>query len=272
MQARWPKIERQHAEAAALYELVAAAGMPVGGMEAAALSTLPADWAALRAAIGAAAAGREQEVLACQLELDAGVRPARMRRTGGLLWDGHAADHAPFSAQATRRPARRSAASWRPQRTARCCTRRRTLPAASRAWAAWPTASQPARLTPSAPRRTGGRSAWPPSPTTPCRAAHLRRALVGCACCCHPCSPPRSDAGLAGAGDPPAAAVAERGRLGSRGGGVGRRAHPQPGRAGHGGLRGALRGAAGGAGGRPAAQPGARPHLALQSLRTPPLP
>ncbi len=83
MQGRWPEMERQHAEAAALYELVAVAGMPVGGMEAAALSTLAADWAALRAAIGAAAAGREQEVLACQLELDAGARPARMRRTGG---------------------------------------------------------------------------------------------------------------------------------------------------------------------------------------------
>jgi hypothetical protein len=83
MQGRWPEMERQHAEAVALYELVAAAGMPVGGMEAAALSTLPADWASLQAAIGEAAAGREQEVLACQLELDAGARPARTRQSGG---------------------------------------------------------------------------------------------------------------------------------------------------------------------------------------------
>ena len=67
--------ERQHAEAIALYDLVAAAGMPVGSMEAAALSTLPADWAALQAAVADAVAERDQEVAACQRELDSGVPP-----------------------------------------------------------------------------------------------------------------------------------------------------------------------------------------------------
>ena len=75
MQDSWSARERQHVEAVALYDLVAAAGMPIGGMEAAALSTLPADWAALQAAIADAVAEHDQEVAACQRELDCGVPP-----------------------------------------------------------------------------------------------------------------------------------------------------------------------------------------------------
>ena len=62
-------------EAVALYDLVAAAGMPIGSMEAAALSTLPADWAALQAAVADAVAERDQEVADCQRELDSGEPP-----------------------------------------------------------------------------------------------------------------------------------------------------------------------------------------------------
>lgn len=74
-QVSWSERERQHMEAMALYSLVAAAGMPIGSMEAAALSTLPADWAALQAAVADAVAEREQEVAACQRELDSGELP-----------------------------------------------------------------------------------------------------------------------------------------------------------------------------------------------------
>lgn len=79
-------MERQHVEAAALYKLVASAGMPIGSMEAAALSTLPADWAALQAAIVDAEAGREQEVLSCQAELNNGAPPMH---AFVLQWHAH---------------------------------------------------------------------------------------------------------------------------------------------------------------------------------------